>query len=80
MAPSPAGWGDDSASWVGPEAVLRRVEWCQSFAERADAALDPVSVAEGAFVQASTRNTVSLAESRPMALAMVLASPEFQRR
>ena len=80
MAPSPAGWGDDAASWVGPEAVLRRVEWCQSFAERADAALDPVIVADGAVLPASTRNTVSLAESRPMALAMVLASPEFQRR
>ena len=80
MAPSPAGWGDDAASWVGPEAVLRRVEWCQSFAERADVALDPVIVADGAVLPASTRNTVSLAESRPMALAMVLASPEFQRR
>jgi uncharacterized protein (DUF1800 family) len=79
MAPSPAGWGDDAASWVGPEAVLRRVEWCQSFAERADAALDPMNLAEG-ILPIDARNAVSLAESRPMALAMVLASPEFQRR
>ena len=83
MAPSPAGWGDDAASWVGPEAVLRRVEWCQSFADRADPALDPMAVADGALgglLPEATRTAVSRAESRPMALAMLLASPEFQRR
>jgi uncharacterized protein (DUF1800 family) len=83
MAPSPAGWGDDAASWVGPEAVLRRVEWCQAFAERADPALDPMSVAVtslGETLPAAARETIAFAESRQSALAMVLASPAFQRR
>jgi uncharacterized protein (DUF1800 family) len=83
MAPSPAGWGDDAASWVGPESVLHRVEWCQSFAERADPALDPMAVADGALgdiLSRPARNAIALAESRPTALAMVLASPAFQRR
>ena len=83
MAPSPAGWGDDAASWIGPESVLHRVEWCQSFAERADPALDPMAVADGALGDAlppPARNAIGLAESRPTALAMVLASPAFQRR
>ena len=83
MAPAPSGWGDDAASWVGPEAVLHRVEWCQGFAERADPSLDPLSVIDaglGDALPASSRNAVALAESRPTALAMVLASPAFQRR
>jgi uncharacterized protein (DUF1800 family) len=83
MAPSPAGWGDDASTWIGPEAVLRRVEWCQAFAERADQALDPMIVADyalGETLPAAARETVSFAESRPSALALVLASPAFQRR
>jgi uncharacterized protein (DUF1800 family) len=83
MAPSPAGWGDDAASWIGPEAVLRRVEWCQGFAERADRALDPIAVADaslGESLPGPARDAIALAESRPTALAMVLASPAFQRR
>jgi uncharacterized protein (DUF1800 family) len=83
MAPSPAGWGDDSQSWVGPESVLRRVEWCQGFAERADPAIDPLAVADAALGDAlpkPARTLVGLADSRPTALAMVLASPAFQRR
>ena len=83
MAPSPAGWGDDAASWIGPEAVLRRVDWCQSFAEHADPALDPLSVADtalGETLPPAAREAIAVAESRPTALAMVLASPAFQRR
>src|SRR5260221_4041059 len=34
FAPSPAGWPDNAASWVSPEAVLRRAQWCPGHAER----------------------------------------------
>src|SRR5215470_9949489 len=34
LAPSPAGWPDVASAWVSPESVVRRTEWCQTFAER----------------------------------------------
>jgi uncharacterized protein (DUF1800 family) len=83
MAPSPAGWDDQAEAWIGPEAVLRRVEWCQSFAERAEPALEPLLLADqvlGDALTATQRQAIAEAESRPQALAMVLASPAFQRR
>jgi uncharacterized protein (DUF1800 family) len=83
MAPQPSGWADDAASWVGPESVLRRVEWCQAFADRVDDKADPVALADdvlGDALDDQARKTIALAESRPAALAMLLASPAFQRR
>jgi uncharacterized protein (DUF1800 family) len=83
MAPQPAGWPDDAASWIGPESVLRRVEWCAAFADRADPALDPETVAGqalGTALNPTIREAIGRAESRTQALAMLLASPQFQRR
>jgi uncharacterized protein (DUF1800 family) len=82
-APQPAGWPDDSASWISPEGVLRRVEWCGAFAGRADKTLDPQDVAQqalGSALDPEIHEAIGRAESRPEALAMLLASPQFQRR
>src|SRR6185312_4129149 len=49
FAPSPAGWPDQAANWMSPEAVLRRVQWCQTFAERVADPPDPVAAAEASF-------------------------------
>ena len=83
MAPQPAGWPDDAASWIGPEAVLRRVEWCAAFADHADKTLDPEAVAAQALGDALdpvAHEAIGRAESRTQAVAMLLASPQFQRR
>ncbi len=83
MAPQPSGWSDLAADWVGPEAVLRRVEWCQIFADHMEVKSDPVQLADyvlGDSLGAEGRQAVERAESRPEALAMLLASPAFQRR
>jgi uncharacterized protein (DUF1800 family) len=82
-APQPSGWPDNAASWIGPEAVLRRVEWCGAFADRVDRTLDPETLATGALgasLEPTTREVIGRAESRPQAVALLLASPEFQRR
>lgn len=82
LAPSPAGWPDIASAWASPEAILRRIEWCQAFAERV-AAPDPIAMAEAAFgdaLPAATAAAVRRAPSRRSGLALVLASPEFQRR
>jgi uncharacterized protein (DUF1800 family) len=83
MAPSPAGWPDDAASWVGPEAVLRRAEWAQAYADQAGHEIDPVALTDavlGDTIKPDQRSVIAHAESRTTALAMLLASPAFQRR
>ncbi|HEX7968116.1 MAG TPA: DUF1800 family protein, partial [Stellaceae bacterium] len=83
FAPSPAGWPDNAAAWVSPEAVLRRAQWCQAYAERVPDPPDPVEIAKGAFGDAlpeETMQAIRLAPSRRAGLALLLASPQFQRR
>ncbi|HZS83625.1 MAG TPA: DUF1800 domain-containing protein [Stellaceae bacterium] len=83
VAPSPAGWPDVASAWVSPESVLRRAEWCQTFAERLPNPPDPVAMAEasyGELLPAETLEAIRRAPSRRVGLALLLASPEFQRR
>lgn len=82
-APSPAGWPDQAADWLGPEAVWKRVEWATRLADRAarttDArALAPASL--GPWLTEPTRLQIQRAADGPQALALLLLSPEFQRR
>ncbi len=83
FAPSPAGWPDNAASWVSPEAVLRRAQWCQAYAERMPNPPDPAALAAAAFGEAlpeETMQAIRLAPSRRAGLALLFASPQFQRR
>lgn len=79
--PSPAGWPDRAVDHTGPDAVLSRVQWCQRAAARAEpreasawarSLLGPL-VGRG-LDSALTRN------DDKTGMALVLASPEFQRR
>jgi uncharacterized protein (DUF1800 family) len=81
-APSPAGWPDDDAAWSGPEAVLARVEWAEAVGARTDVS-DPSERARdvlGPWLSARTRDLVVGAGDRHRGLALLIASPEFQRR
>jgi uncharacterized protein (DUF1800 family) len=81
-APLPNGWPDTAADWAAPESVLRRVDWAFDVAARAGA-LDPATVADatlGPLLPASTADQVRRAGSKREAFALLLASPEFQRR
>lgn len=82
-APSPAGWPDDAASWVSPEAVLHRAEWCETFANRVSGPPDPIVLASatlGEALHADTLQAIRRAPSRRAGVALLLAAPEFQRR
>ncbi len=82
-APSPAGWPDMAQDWVAPEAMLRRVEWAGLLAARLAAEHAPLDVFHATIAPASTEATRLAVERAPSArdgLALVLASPEFQRR
>ncbi len=80
-APSPAGWGDRAASWDGADALLKRLEWAAVFGRRASAS--PAQVAEtalGPLLSSATSRALEGARDRRQAMALLLGSPEFQRR
>lgn len=82
-APSPAGWPDTAADWAGSDALLKRIEFATAIAERVGDRLDPRSLFEttiGPVAEAETKTAVARAPSRRDGLALLLASPEFQRR
>jgi uncharacterized protein (DUF1800 family) len=83
FAPSPAGWPDVAAAWVSPESVVRRTEWCQIFAERLADIPDPVEVMASTFGEAlpeDVQRAVKRAPDKRAGLALLIASPQFQRR
>jgi uncharacterized protein (DUF1800 family) len=83
VAPSPAGWPDVATAWISPEAVLRRAEWCQAFASRLPDPPDPVAIAAASLGDAlpdETLQAIRRAPDRRIGLALLLASPQFQRR
>jgi uncharacterized protein (DUF1800 family) len=80
---SPAGWDDIAASWAGPDALVRRVEVAQRFADRSGSAVDARALAENLYpgsLSDSTRTAIARAESPAEGLALLLVSPEFVRR
>jgi len=81
-APSPKGWPDDAATWAAPDQIVKRMAWSQNFAAQ-NASLEPVKVAQaslGPRLTAPVQSAILAAESRPEGLAILLMSPEFQRR
>lgn len=82
-APSPAGWSDKADDWLGPDAVWKRVEWASRVADRLGRGIDARQVADaslGALLSEATRRQIDRAADGPQALALLLMSPEFQRR
>jgi len=82
-APSPAGWPDDAAGWIGPEASLQRVEWSMALAQRLPRDLSPLALANATIAPVAARDTMLAIERAPdsrEAIALLFASPEFQRR
>ncbi len=82
-APSPAGWPDKAVDWLGPEAVWQRMEWATRVADRVGRTLDARTLAAaslGSQLSDGTRLQIERAADGPQALALLLMSPEFQRR
>lgn len=80
--PSPAGFADDPRTWLAPDAMTSRLEVAELVAVEAGE-VDPRAVAEavlGPRLSPLTRQTIERAESPAQGLALMLMSPEFQRR
>ncbi len=82
-APSPAGWPDRAEDWLGPDAVWKRVEWATRVAARVGRNVDARALARnslGPQLSDDTAKQIDRAADGPQAVALLLLSPEFQRR
>lgn len=82
-APSPAGWPDRADGWIGPDAVLERADYAVALSQRLGGRIEPTDLIEtslGPVATPALRQAVARAATFDDAVALILASPEFQRR
>jgi len=80
---SPKGWSEDADAWAAPDAVVKRMQFAQGFSAGAVQGRDPKALAAealGARLTPPTATAIARSESRPEGFALLLMSPEFQRR
>ena len=79
----PNGFADTNAAWAAPEGLKLRLDIASQLSSRIGDNIDPrelLDVVAGDAASTETRQTVERAESKQQALALLLMSPEFQRR
>ena len=79
----PNGFADEASAWASPEGMKMRLELAAQFARQTKDAPAPADLIERFFGSAAstpTREAVTRAESREQAYALLIMSPEFQRR
>lgn len=79
----PNGFADTNDVWASPEGLKLRLDLAAQIASRIGDAFDPRELIEliaGAAASKETQLTIERAESRQQAMALLLMSPEFQRR
>ena len=83
-APSPEGWPDVAAEWLGGDSLLSRLSWSWDFSRLASQrGADPTVIAETVLAGGLDRRTlraIASAPDRQTGIALCLASPTFQRR
>jgi uncharacterized protein (DUF1800 family) len=81
--PGPNGYPDTAAAWANPEGMKVRLEISVRIAERWRDTLNPRDLLDeiaGSAASAETRQAIARAESKQQGLALLLMSPEVQRR
>jgi uncharacterized protein (DUF1800 family) len=81
--PSPAGFDDGFSTWIAGGPLADRIAWARLAAARLGGSRDPRDFLRETLRDAARQDTidiVSKAPNRQMGLALVLASPEFNRR
>ena len=80
---SPAGWPDTSKSWDGSDALMHRVLWASRVGAKYEGGMEPTDLAAaslGAYARPETLAALRRATTSGQAVALLLMSPEFQRR
>ncbi len=81
--PGPNGFADTAAAWGSSEGLKLRLDLAARAAHAAGPGVEPSVLADAALGSAmsdATRAALAGAESREQAVALLLMSPEFQRR
>jgi uncharacterized protein (DUF1800 family) len=81
--PGPNGFPDAAAHWASPESLRTRLDIAAAIARRIGDRFNPSDLAAGLFDSAlstETAQAVRRAESKHQGLAILMMSPEFQRR
>ena len=81
--PGPNGYADTIAAWASPEGMKLRLDYCSQVASRLRDLPNPSALFEalcGPDASPLTREAIARAESRQQGLALLLMSPEMQRR
>jgi uncharacterized protein (DUF1800 family) len=79
----PNGFPDTNAAWAAPEGMKLRLDISARVGSRLADSIDPRDLLQLAAADAAsteTRQTIERAASRQQAVALLLMSPEFQRR
>ena len=79
--PAPKGFSDEAGAWT--DGLASRLDIANTFAGRVAETLDPPALVDevlGPLASTETRQAIARAESRTQAFALLLMSPEFQRR
>lgn len=84
-APSPAGWPQTASYWLSPQVLIERLEWASSVAGRYGIPDDMEAIEFGFEIlgplfRPETFRRLQVSYSKTESLALLLSSPEFQRR
>ena len=81
--PGPNGFPDTAAAWASPEGMKLRLDVASQAASRLRDPPDPSELLDaiaGAAASEETRQTVARAETKQQGIALLLMSPQVQRR
>jgi uncharacterized protein (DUF1800 family) len=81
--PSPKGWPDEASAWLAPHSFKQRLDWATLVSERHPPTENPVELADAMFAELLSRETrqeIARADTAAQGFAILLMSPEFQRR
>lgn len=81
--PAPDGWPEEAEAWITPQGIAARLQWALVASSQYGQKLDPRDFVQTALRDAAGQTlkfAAAGAEKRVEGLALVLASPEFNRR
>jgi uncharacterized protein (DUF1800 family) len=82
-AASPAGWPDTADGWVSPESMMTRIDWALAVGQKLNGHADAREIARNTIQPVAADSTMFHIDNAPSpaeGLALLIASPEFQRR
>jgi uncharacterized protein (DUF1800 family) len=82
-APGPDGWAEAAEAWITPPGLTARIDWASRLGQRIGPDTDPrgfLATALADYAGPETRAAATRAAEKWEGVALVLASPEFNRR